>query len=144
MEPVVKRFIKTSLLWLGLGVSLGLVMAMVPSWAQYRTAHLHINLLGFVAMMIFGVAYHVMPRFSGNPLHHRGLTVVHFWLANVGLALLVSGFAARMHVGGRAWPLLFAGGLASVAGAYAFIYNIWRTLDGRRRPRGLPQMRDAA
>lgn len=144
MDSVVKRFIKMSLVWLGLGVSLGLVMAIVPAWTQYRTAHLHVNLVGFVAMMIFGVAYHVMPRFSGNPLHQRRLAVAHFWLANVGLSLLALGFVARTHVGARAWPVLLAGGVASAAGAYAFIYNIWRTLDGRRRPRDLPVMREAA
>jgi len=144
MDPVVRRFIKMSLVWLGLGVSLGLVMAVLPAWARYRTVHLHLNLVGFVAMMIFGVAYHVMPRFSGNPLHWPRLAVAHLWLANLGLTLLVVGFAARTHVGGRAWPVLLAGGSATVAGAYAFIYNIWRTLDGSRRPRDLPQARRAA
>jgi cytochrome c oxidase cbb3-type subunit 1 len=144
MDPVVRRFIKMSLVWLGLGASLGLAMAAVPTSTLYRTAHLHLNLLGFVAMMIFGVAYHVMPRFSGNPLHHRGLAVVHFWLANIGLLFLAAGFVVRAHVGARAWPMLLAGGVASVAGAYAFIYNVWRTLDGRRRPRGLPLAREAA
>ena len=140
MDPVVRRFIKMSLVWLGVGVSLGLVMAVFPAWTRYRTAHLHLNLVGFVAMMIFGVAYHVMPRFSGNPLHRPRLALVHFWLANVGLALLVVGFAARAHVGARVWPILLAGGSATVAGAYAFIYNIWRTLDGSRRPRDLTQV----
>ena len=140
MDPVVRRFIKMSLVWLGVGVSLGFVMAVFPAWTRYRTAHLHLNLVGFVAMMIFGVAYHVMPRFSGNPLHRPRLALVHFWLTNVGLALLVVGFAARAHVGARVWPILLAGGSATVAGAYAFIYNIWRTLDGSRRPRDLTQV----
>ena len=144
MDPVVRRFIKMSLAWLAVGVSLGVVMAVLPAWAaRYRTAHLHVNLVGFVAMMIFGVAYHVMPRFSGNPLHHPRLAVAHFWLANVGLSVLAVGFVARAH-GGRAWPMLLAGGLAIATGSYAFIYNIWRTLDGSRRPRDLPVMRNVA
>ena len=144
MDPVVRRFIKMSLVWLGLGVTLGLVMAVVPAWTRYRTLHLHLNLVGFVAMMIFGVAYHVMPRFSGNALHNRRLAVVHFWLANAGLMVLAVGFGARAHVGARAWPMLLVGGLAIVAGSYAFIYNIWRTLDGSRRQGDLPVTRRAA
>jgi cbb3-type cytochrome oxidase subunit 1 len=52
-------------------------MAVHPAWAVYRTAHLHMNLLGFVAMMIFGVAYHVIPRFTGHSLHSRRLAAVH-------------------------------------------------------------------
>ena len=143
MDPVVKRFIKMSLVWLGIGVTLGLVMAVVPAWTRYRTLHLHVNLVGFVAMMIFGVAYHVMPRFSGNALHDRRLAVAHFWLANAGLMVLAVGFGARAHVGARAWPMLLVGGVAIVAGSYAFIYNIWRTLDGSRRPRDLPVQRVA-
>jgi cbb3-type cytochrome oxidase subunit 1 len=144
MDPVVRRFIKMSLVWLGVGVSLGVVMAVFPGWIRYRTAHLHLNLVGFVAMMIFGVAYHVMPRFSGNPLHHPRLAVAHFWLANAGLTVLVAGFVARSHVGNRAWPMLLVGGLAVAAGSYAFIYNIWRTLDGSRRPGDLPVIRRVA
>jgi cytochrome c oxidase cbb3-type subunit 1 len=122
-----------SLVWLGLGVTLGIAMAVAPALLRYRTAHLHLNLLGFVAMMIFGVAYHVMPRFSGNPLHSRRLASLHFWLANAGLLLLVGAFALRTHAPGPAFPFLVAGGLASASGVYAFIYNIWRTLDGSRR-----------
>ena len=133
MEPVARRFVKMSLVWLGLGVTLGIAMAVAPVLLRYRTAHLHLNLLGFVAMMIFGVAYHVMPRFSGNPLHSRRLASAHFWLANVGLLLLVVAFGLRTHAPGRAFPLLVTGGLASASGVYAFIYNIWRTLDGSRR-----------
>jgi cytochrome c oxidase cbb3-type subunit 1 len=133
MEPVARRFVKMSLVWLGLGVTLGIAMAVAPALLRYRTAHLHLNLLGFVAMMIFGVAYHVMPRFSGNPLHSRRLASAHFWLANVGLLLLVVAFGLRTHAPAQAFPLLITGGLASASGVYAFIYNIWRTLDGSRR-----------
>ena len=66
MDWFAKAFIKAALVWLGLGVTLGVVMAVSPAAAVYRTAHLHMNLLGFVSMMIYGVAYHVIPRFTGN------------------------------------------------------------------------------
>ena len=133
MDWFVKAFLKASLAWLAAGVSLGLAMAVHPAWAVYRTAHLHMNLLGFVAMMIFGVAYHVIPRFTGNPLHSRRIAEVQWWLANGGLALFVTGLAllpntmystpARIVVG--------VGGILSAAAAYLFVYNIWRTIDGR-------------
>jgi len=32
--------------------------------AQWRLAHTHLNLAGFVIMFIFGIAYHVLPRFA--------------------------------------------------------------------------------
>ncbi len=132
MDWFVRAFLKSSLAWLAAGVSLGVAMAGHPAWAVYRTAHFHMNLLGFVAMMIFGVAYHVIPRFSGHPLHSRRLAVAQWWLGNVGLFVFVLGLVllpqtmyatpARIVVG--------AGGLISSAGAYVFVYNIWRTIDG--------------
>ena len=132
MDWFVKAFLKASLAWLGTGVALGVAMAVHPAWAVYRSAHLHMNLLGFVAMMIFGVAYHVIPRFTGHPLHSRRLAVVHWWLANGGLALFVAGFVMLPHTayGTPGRVVVAAGGLLSAGAAYAFIYNIWRTIDG--------------
>ncbi len=134
MDWFVKAFIKASLAWLVLAVSMGVAMAVRPQWLVYRPAHLHMALLGFVAMMIFGVAYHVIPRFTGNPLHSRTLAGVHWWLANVGLTSLVGGFVMRVHLGEGAIPVLAGGGVVAAAGAYTFAYNLWRTLDAAPRP----------
>ena len=137
MDWFVKAFLKASLAWLAAGVSLGIGMAAHPAWAVYRTAHLHMNLLGFVTMMIFGVAYHVIPRFTGHPLHSRRLAGVQWWLANIGLVLFVAGLAllpATMY----AMPariVVAAGGLLSGLAAYTFVYNMWRTIDGPARRR---------
>ena len=134
MTPYVRRFIRSSLFWLGVGVVLGLLMAGWPRAVLYRPAHMHANLLGFVSMMIFGVAYHVIPRFTGAALRSEPLAAVHLWLANGGLALMVTGWLARAH-GFEAWrPVLVAGGTLSALGAFLFIYNIWRTLDAAPRP----------
>jgi cbb3-type cytochrome oxidase subunit 1 len=139
MEWFVRAFIKASLAWLGLGVALGVAMAAQPAWIVYRSAHLHMNLLGFVTMMIYGVAYHVLPRFSGHPLYHRRLAGLHWALANLGLATMVVGFGLRPHFGARAIPILTAGGALSALGAYLFILNIWRTINGPApRPMPLP------
>src|SRR5688572_13611784 len=132
MEWFVKAFLKASLTWLGLGVTLGLAMAVHPAWAVHRTAHLHMNLLGFVSMMIFGVAYHVIPRFTGHALHTRRLATLHWWVANMGLALMVAGFMTLQGPRTLRTILLAGGGSLSAIGAYLFIYNIWRTIDGPR------------
>jgi len=137
MDWFVKAFLKASLAWLAAGVSLGIGMAVHPAWAVYRTAHLHMNLLGFVTMMIFGVAYHVIPRFTGHPLHSRRLAGVQWWLANIGLVLFVAGLAllpATMYAR-PARIVVAAGGLLSGLAAYTFVYNMWRTIDGPARRR---------
>ena len=123
MDWFVKAFLKSSLAWLAAGVTLGISMAVHPAWNVYRTAHLHMNLLGFVTMMIFGVAYQVIPRF-----------------ANVGLLVFVVGLGLlpQTMFGAPARIMVGAGGLMSGAAAYVFVVNIWRTIDGR------PDRREAA
>lgn len=135
MDWFVRAFLKSSLAWLAAAVTLGVAMAVHPPWVLFRTAHLHMALLGFVAMMIFGVAYHVIPRFAGFQLHSGRAAVAHWWLSNAGLLVLVTGFAVRPWLGARAVPLLAAGGLLSAIGAYTFVYVIWRTIDGPARLR---------
>ena len=140
MDPFVRRFIRASLVWLGTGVLIGVAMALWPGWALgFRPAHMHANLLGFVSMMIFGVAYHVIPRFTGRPLHSRTAATIHLWAANAGLAAMVGGFILRVYRHGPGSALLGAGAVLSAAGAFLFIHNIWRTLEvPASRPGALP------
>lgn len=137
MDPYVRRFVRASVLWLGIGVVIGLGMAFWPMQAlAYRPAHVHANLLGFVSMMIFGVAYHVIPRFSGSPLHSPRLAGLHLWIANIGVAFLVLGWIGRVWWRGAGEGALHLGAVASAVGAACFIFNIWRTLDAAAKPRG--------
>jgi cbb3-type cytochrome oxidase subunit 1 len=135
------RFLKAGLVWLGLGVLFGLAMTVYPGWVVFRPIHAHLNLLGFVAMIISGVAYHVIPRFTGHPLHSPRLAGAHWWLANVGLVVLSGGFFLSLRYGPRFAPISIAGGTLSALAAWAFIYNMWRTLDGRRQTPATPARR---
>lgn len=137
MDWFAKVFIRASLLWFIAGITLGLAMAMRPAWVMYRPAHAHMNLVGFVVMMIFGVGYQMLPRFFGHPIHSRSLAVAHIWLANLGLALLVTGFILSPHIGADAVPVTASGGGLWALGAYGFVYNMWRTFDAAERRRRL-------
>ena len=138
MEPFIRNFIRSSLLWLGGGVLLGLWMALSPQAIVYRPAHVHANLLGFVSMMIFGVAYHVIPRFTGTPLRSRRVAIVHLWVANVGLACLVGGWLLRPSAWDAGTFALGFGAVASATGAFLFIGNLWQTLSPARAAGGRP------
>jgi cbb3-type cytochrome oxidase subunit 1 len=133
MDWFVKAFLKASMFWLAMGVTLGVAMGVEPAWSIYRTAHLHMLLLGFVAMMIFGVAYHVIPRFAGNPLRSTRAAGAHWWLANIGLAIMVVGFVLRAQGKPISSSILGIGGAAAASGAYIFAFLVWRTLDKPRR-----------
>lgn len=136
MESFVRRFIRSSLIWFGVGMLIGVAMAIWPRALLYRPAHVHANLLGFVSMMIFGVAYHVLPRFTGAPLHSRRLAGIQLWVSNAGLALMVGGWFVRPSVTTAGQAMLGTGGVASALGGGIFIYNLWRTLDAAQHPRG--------
>jgi cbb3-type cytochrome oxidase subunit 1 len=129
MDWFVRYFIKSALVYLGLGVGMGLWLGAAPAAIIYRPAHAHLNLLGFTSMLIFGVAYHVIPRFTGHPLHSRRMAEVHWWASNTGLVTLTLGFIfLPWRPEARAAVIL--GGTLAALGAYLFIYNLWRTLDG--------------
>lgn len=129
--------LRSALAWLVLGATLGVAMAVHPAWVAYRPAHLHMMLLGFVTMMIAGVGYHVIPRFASTPLHSTKLAQTHVWLANTGLALMVTGFVLRVHVPREGTWCLALGGTLSASGIYLMAWNLWRTLDAAADPASL-------
>jgi cbb3-type cytochrome oxidase subunit 1 len=143
MDAFVKAFIRASLIWFTLGILLGVAMAAYPPWVVYRPAHAHMNVVGFITMMVFGVGYQLLPRLFGHPLHSRALAVAHVWLANAGLGAMVTGFGLAPHIGrSSAWATA-TGGILFAAGALSFVYNMWRTFnaaDARARARAMAQV----
>ena len=136
MDRSVLLFLKAGLAWLVLGVTLGVCMAVHPPLLAWRTAHIHMLLVGFVTGMIFGVGYHVFPRFAGRPLRHPRLTMPHWWLSNGGVAALATGFILRAEGVALSYAVLSAGGAAAALGAYLFAWNVWRTIGAGALPRG--------
>ncbi len=48
-------------------------------------AHGYVQVFGFMALFIMGVAYHVLPRFVGGALQHARLVSWSFWLQLCGV-----------------------------------------------------------
>jgi heme/copper-type cytochrome/quinol oxidase subunit 1 len=87
--------------------------------------HGHMMLLGFVLMTIYGVGLHVIPRFGGYPLRSERVANVQFWLANLGLPLMVAGWLAYAD-----W-LVAAGGALTVLAMTLFGINMLLTVRWR-------------
>ena len=86
MDPTAKNFVFAGLIYFFISACLGLLMVFYNmDQPQLIFAHSHLNLLGWVSMMIYGVGYHILPRFSGNPIAYPKLMQMHFWVANVSL-----------------------------------------------------------
>lgn len=129
LSPYVRKFLRAALVWLVIGIAIGLSMALWPGGhLVYRPAHAHANLLGFLSMFLFGVTYHVLPRFVQKPLSERRQrwAMRHFWTQNLGLALMVAGWLTRPTWGGVGQWLLIAGGLISALGVGIFVTLAWR------------------
>ena len=68
MQPLVRRYLKTAIAFLGVGLALGVWMLVRrEAWGIWPTpyltsAHTHAILVGFVMMMILGVALWMFPR----------------------------------------------------------------------------------
>lgn len=129
MEWFIKAFIRASLLWFAGGVVLGVSIAIHPQWIVYMPAHAHMNVVGFLTMLVFGVGYQLLPRLFGHPLHSQRLAVAHLFAANLGLAGLVLGFLVRVRSESAARWLIASGGALFTLGALFWVYNLWRTFD---------------
>jgi cbb3-type cytochrome oxidase subunit 1 len=89
----------------------------LPVWV-----HGHLMLLGFVAMMIYGVAFHVLPRFAGRTMYSERIATWQFFVANAGLLTMAAGgFAASTAV-------MAAGGALSVLAIAMFAANVVMTI----------------
>ncbi|MFN2366735.1 MAG: hypothetical protein ABR523_09800, partial [Desulfurivibrionaceae bacterium] len=95
MDRYTKGFVVASLLYFFVAAVLGIWMGgeNYAEWARF--AHVHLNLLGFMAMMIYGVGYFILPRFNGKPLYCPSWLPIHFYLANIGLLGLVAAAPGR-------------------------------------------------
>jgi cbb3-type cytochrome oxidase subunit 1 len=129
MEWFIKAFIRASLIWFAAGIVLGVAIAVHPQWIVYRPAHAHMNVVGFLTMLVFGVGYQLLPRLFGHPLHSQRLAIAHLFCANVGLAGLVLGFLLQASIGAYARWLIATGGSLFALGAMLWVYNLWRTFD---------------
>ena len=126
------RFTGISIIYLLVGCPLGIFFLLRPDYIPYmRPVHVHINLIGFISIMIFGVSYHMFPRFTGKPLYSVPLGSIQFWLANIGLVgMVVSWWSFERGRTAHQYSLLTFGALEAVAAAL-YIYNCWKTLSNK-------------
>jgi len=122
MDRYTKAFVVVSLVYLVAAAALGLWMGAggAPDWAWF--GHVHFNLLGFMAMMVYGIGYFILPRFNARPLRWPSWVPLHFYAANIGLLGMVATAQERPSTGFMIFSLL---SLLSVA---LFAVNLAVTL----------------
>src|SRR5512142_470940 len=143
MHSLVRRYLKTGIVFLIIGLAIG-VWALVrrelyDEWpAPYVvSAHTHAILVGFVMMMILGVALWLFPRPErGDTRYSPRAAEGAYWLVTLGTAGRVAGELARPAVSSPVlrWAILLCGA-SQIAGIALFFLNMWP----RIRPVGSQQ-----
>src|SRR3972149_1553095 len=80
MSSITVWFIRLAIMYFVLAIILGLHMSVAGPVYPWMPIHTHFNLLGWMSMMIYGVAYHILPRFSGRQLFSDKLAFWPLWL----------------------------------------------------------------
>ncbi|MFQ5963423.1 MAG: cbb3-type cytochrome c oxidase subunit I [Candidatus Scalinduaceae bacterium] len=129
MDPVSKNFIRMSVIYFAIAAVIGTQFMFTDHYLfiknnsiQLLHAHTHLMLLGWMSMMIYGVGYHILPRFNGNPVAFPKLAVVHFWVANVALIGLVSTWGLDRYEFSKIPEQVFA--VLNAIGIFMFVINI--------------------
>ncbi len=137
MDKYAKAFVKASLNYLGIGTILGLLMVLVPDTRFTLTrVHVHILLLGFMAMMIYGVGYHILPRFMGRPVYSHRLGNVQVWFANITLVSLSISWILEASQGGIWHYLAILFGMGQVISIFLFIINLLMSMVAQTTNKG--------
>jgi cbb3-type cytochrome oxidase subunit 1 len=147
MYTLVRRFIKTGIAFLGIGLGLGFWMLirreLLGIWPSpyLVSAHAHAVFVGFVMFMILGVALWLFPRPArGDERYRPALIELAYWLLLMGTIGRFAGEASQ------AWTdsvflgwIVVLGGLAQVVGIGVYFWTMWT----RIRPAG-SHLREAA
>lgn len=138
MLPLARYFVKTSLFFLVLGLSIGAHMSATfffrrePPNHYLVVAHTHLLLVGFVVMMIMGVALWMFPKPAKDDRRYRPSVAWAGYFAMAGATAaraageIALGFGgAESEARGVFLGLSTAGGLLQAAGGLLFAFNIW-------------------
>jgi cbb3-type cytochrome oxidase subunit 1 len=133
VPPLIRRYIKTSFAFLLAGLLLGayiIVGEFLPGTYPSRlliTAHVHLLLVGFMLMIVMGVATWMFPRPAREDIRYRPeLAEAVYWLMTVATGVRA---AAEILGSVSASPALriaiAVAGLGQVVGALLFVVNMW-------------------
>jgi cbb3-type cytochrome oxidase subunit 1 len=129
MDRFVKGFIVMSIVYLGISTILGLLMLGNQGLLTLKFVHSHLNMLGWVSMMIYGVGYHILPRFMGRTLYSNRIGEVQFYLANFALIAMLVFYTLNVHSPSELYlTLTVVSGVLEAITVFLFFYNMLMTL----------------
>src|SRR5215813_13285570 len=122
------RLIKLAVLYLAVGMSLGIFMGISHDFLL-RPVHTHVNLLGFSVLAIAAFVFHAFPD-----LARTRLATAWFWLYNIAMPVALGALALVLN--GKMWaePVLIVGQLLIWASGCLFAILVVWNLRAEREP----------
>jgi cytochrome c oxidase cbb3-type subunit 1 len=156
-DPVL-RFMVTAVGFYGMSTFEGPVMSIRPvnalsHYTDWTIGHVHSGVLGWVAFIVFGAAYHLYPvLWKRSQLYSLRLVAWHYWIATMGIVLYITSMWVSGIMQGLMWRaydnlgflqysfvetvaamhpfyiIRALGGILFFSGMLIMIYNLVRTI----------------
>ncbi len=158
-DPVL-RFMITSVGFYGMSTFEGPVMSIRPvnalsHYTDWTIGHVHSGVLGWVAFIVFGALYHLVPiLWRRRQLYSMKLVAWHYWIATMGIVLYITSMWVSGIMQGLMWRaydnlgflqysfvesviamhpfyvIRALGGVLFLTGGLVMAYNLTRTIRG--------------
>ena len=133
MPPLIRRYIKTSFAFLIAGVLLGTYINVsqylfgVYPPRLFITTHVHLLLVGFMLMIVMGVATWMFPRPARDDLRYRPeLAEAVYWLMTGATCIRALAELCAAYADSTALRATIAvGGVGQAVGVLLFVVNMW-------------------
>lgn len=132
MNPLVRRYLRTAVFFLitGLGIGVWMIYARefgAPQPLRIRSAHTHAILVGFVMLMITGVALWMFPRpRPDDHVYKPALAELAWWCIALGTFVRVALELLLPIQAAPAWrATLVVAGIVQASGMILFFATMW-------------------
>lgn len=114
------KFLLLAALYGFCGMCMGVVMGAMENFTL-MPVHAHLNLLGWVAISLYGISYEVFPAMGQSTL-----AKYQFYVVNLGVLLLIPALTLLLLGNKSVVPILLLGELCTLAALIMFMINIWQ------------------
>lgn len=114
-------FIQLSLVYFCIAIIIGLVMSIQHNYV-FTGVHVHVNLLGWVSMALFGILYKLYPEASETKL-----ATFHLYAYNIFFPLMMIGLSlVLMKYEGIGTPITAVSSIVVVLATIVFTWNFFK------------------
>lgn len=90
---------------------------------ELMPVHAHLNLLGWTALTLAGIIYHLFPKAAETTL-----AKIHFWGHNIGLPIMMLGLVLFVYGHDQFEPAIGVGATITVISVLLFVINVLKNV----------------